>query len=200
MNHQIITINRQFGSGGREVAKRLADELQYAYYDKELIAMISEKTNLHPDYIEQFQESAMTRQYSLNFGITLSMPQSDINCQIQLAQTQIIRELGAKQNCIFVGRCANDIFGERAFKVFIQCSNINTRIQRCYDKVPTDKSKSVEQIRSEILSVDKQRAKYIACYTGQDWFNLSNYNLCIDTAKMDIKKAVQLIVKAVEPQ
>lgn len=159
----VITINRQFGSGGREVGKRLADALNIAYFDKEIINKIAEKTHLSPSYIEQ---------------------------------TKIIKKLAEEQSCVIVGRCANNILKDSAFRVFIYSSDIEKRIQRCYDKVPTDKNKSREEMQKMILSIETQRAKYNQYYTGDDWMNMSNYNLCIDTAKVDIKKAVSLIVMA----
>ena len=192
----VITVNRQFGSGGREVGKRLADALNIAYFDKEIISKIAEKTNLSPSFIEQYQEVSATHQYSFTFGRTFSMPVLTPNDTIQIEQTKIIKKLAEDQPCVIVGRCANDILRETAFRVFIYSSDMEKRIQRCYDKVPADKNKSTAEMKKMILSIDKQRAKYNQYYTGEDWMNMSNYNLCIDTAKVDIKKAVSIIVMA----
>ena len=194
---KVVTINRQFGSGGREVGKRLADALNIAYYDHELINKIAEETNMHPDYIADCQELSVSRTYAISVGRTFSMPQLSPTDNIQIAQTKIIKKLGTEQDCVIVGRCANNILEETAFKVFIFSSDINARIQRCYDKVPEDKNKSEKEMQKSILAVDKKRAKYHSYYTGQEWLEISNYNLCIDTAKIDIKTAVELIAAAV---
>lgn len=193
----VITINRQFGSGGREVGKRLADVLNIAYFDKEIISKIAEKTNLSPSYIEQYQEVSATHQYPFIFSRTFSKPVLSPNDTIQIEQTKIIKKLAEEQSCVIVGRCANVILKDTAFCVFVYSSDMGKRIQRCYDKVPADKNKATEEIRKMILFIDKQRAKYNQYYTGNDWMNMSNYNLCIDTTKVDIKKAVSIIVMAI---
>jgi len=196
---KIITINRQFGSGGREVGKRLADALQIAYYDKELISKIAVETHLAPNYIEKFEESVASRRYPITFGSSFSMSPLSPNDTIQIAQTKIIKELANIGDCVIVGRCADFILKEQdTLNIFIYSSDMNMRIQRCYDKSSADKETSKEQMRKEILAIDKQRGKYNSYYTGQDWQSMSNYNLCIDTSKFDIKKAVKLIVSAFE--
>ncbi len=197
---KVITINRQFSSGGREVAKRLADTLNLAYYDKELIAKISEQTNLAPSYIEQYSESATSRSFSFTFCRTLSRPTPELspNDKIQIAQTKIIKELATTGNCVIVGRCANYALADEAFKVFIYSSDMDARVKRCFEKVEEDKEKTEQEMKKQIISIDKQRAKYHSYYTGQDWSDINNYNLCIDTAKISIKKAVELIARALE--
>lgn len=195
---KIITINRQFGSGGREVGKRLADALMCAYYDKELIKEVSEKSGLTEDYVEKYSESNFTRNYSFTFGRTIPasyiQPPSDT---IQIAQSKIIKELSKKGDCVIVGRCADAILDDQnPFKVFIYSSNMDTRISRCHEKVPTDKDKTKKDMEKMILNIDKQREKFYNHYTNKTWGDMTNYNLCIDTAKIDIKKAVEVILVA----
>lgn len=195
--NKVITINRQFGSGGREVGRRLAEALNIAYYDKEIITKIAKETNLSPSYIEKYDEVSVSHQFPFTFGRTFSMPVMLPNSQIQIEETKIIKKLAEAQSCVIIGRCANDILYDTAFKVFIYSSDMEKKIDRCYDKVPADKSKSREEMKKMILSVDKQRAKYNEFYTGYDWMDMSSYNLCIDTAKIDFKKAVELITMAI---
>lgn len=195
---RIITINRQFGSGGREVGKRLADELKIAYYDKELIAKVAEETGFDLNYISRYEETAVSRYYPFSFGCTLSvgcdMPQDDI----YIAQARIIKRLGEMQDCVIIGRCAGYILKDAAFKIFIYASSMKKRIERCYEKVPADRAKSEEEMKKSILSVDKCRSHYYAYYTGEKWLDMRNYNLCIDTAKISIKQAVKTIEVAAE--
>ncbi len=190
--NKIITINRQFGSGGREVAKRLADALQIAYYDKALINQIANQTNFSPDFVAEASESMNNT--PLVFANTFTSSILSPADTIQIAQTKFIRELGEKEDCIIVGRCANSILGEKAFKVFIYASDMETRIERCYAKVPEDRDMPRKKMEKQILAIDKQRAKYHAFSTGQEWADMSNYDLCIDTSKLGVKKAVELIV------
>ncbi len=190
--NKIITINRQFGSGGREIAKRLSDALKISYYDKELIRQIANKTNFSPDFIAETSET-MTYQplvFANTFATSLLSPADTV----QFAQTEIIRELADKEDCIIVGRCANSILEERAFKVFIYASDMDSRINRCYEKVPTDNDVPRRKMEKQILSIDKERAKYHSFSTGQEWMDMNNYDLCIDTSKLGVKKAVELIV------
>lgn len=188
----IITINRQFGSGGREVAKRLADVLQIAYYDKELIRQIADKTNFSPEFIAETSETM--NPYPLVFANTFAHTSLSPADTIQIAQTDFIKELAEKEDCIIVGRCANSILADTAFKVFIYSSDMEERIERCYQKVPNDREMPKKKMEKQILAVDKQRGKYHSFSTGQNWADMSNYDLCIDTSKLGVKKAVELIV------
>lgn len=197
---RIITINRQFGSGGREVGKRLADALGISYYDKELINKIADATQFHPDYIESLQETVSSRHFFLTYGQTFASPHLMPSEQIQIAQTEIINQLAEKEECVVVGRHANYVLGEKAFKVFIYSTDMDARIQRCYEKVPSDRAKTPEQIKKEILKIDKQRRQYHNYYTGEEWREMAGYNFCIDTAKVPIKTAVKLIMLALEAQ
>ena len=193
----IITINRQFGSGGREVGKRLADALQCSYYDKELLEIIAKEVGYTTEYINQFDESA-TRTYAYTFGRSFVTYQQTPADTIQLAYTNVIKSMAQKNDCVIMGRCANhSLRDQNPLKVFIYASDIDFKIARCFDKVPADKEFNTQkQMAKDILKVDKQRAKYHEYYTGQTWSDMSNYNLCIDTSKIGINKAVELILNA----
>ncbi len=194
---KIITINRQFSSGGREIGKKLADKLNISYFDRELIEKIAQETQFHPGYIEQFSESVASRQYPLTFGRSFNLMQTSPTDIIQMAQNKIIKDLAENQDCVIVGRCANYILKDYdVLRVFIYSSDMQKRIERCYKKVPEDKDKTEDQIQKQIINLDKKRAKYHNYYSGQEWQDMSNYNLCIDTAKIDINKAVELIISA----
>lgn len=166
--------------------------MKIAYYDKELIAKVVSETGLSADYIARFEETAASRFYPFTFGKTMTMGY-DIPQTVQVAQTKVIKYLGETQDCVIVGRCANQILKDRAFKVLIYSSEMQQRIQRCYDKVPEDQSKSKEEIKKNILAVDKNRSRYYEYYTSTKWLTLDNYNLCIDTAKVCVKQAVKMI-------
>ena len=192
----IITISRQFSSGGREIGKRLADALLYAYYDRELIKKVAEESGFAESYIERYSEGNITRAYPFTFRNTFVNYIQSPRDKIQIAQEKIITELSEKSDCIIIGRCADCILKEHTIiKIFVYSSDMDARINRCYDKVPTDKSKSRKEIEKMILSVDKERAKYYGFYTGREWGNMLNYNLCIDTSIVSIQKAVDTILE-----
>lgn len=195
----IITISRQFGSGGREVGKRLADALNIAYYDKELLAYLSKETGLSKEFINKYDEVA-TRNYGFTFRSTLLANYQTPTEQLQVAQTQLLKTLANKSDCVIVGRCADDILREyNPFKLFIYASDMDFRITRCFEKVPEDRGiKDEKGMRKEILAIDKQRKKYRELYTNNNWLDMTSYNLCIDTSVVGIKGAVEIISKALE--
>ncbi len=195
----IITINRQFGSGGREVAKRLADTLGCAYYDKELLNIVAKEIGVSSELVDKLDETNISNinyTFSRSFMSYSQLPIEDIN----ISERKLIQELAHKTKGIFVGRCANKILSEHnPLKVYIYSSSMDFRIDRCFDKVPSDlQTKLREDIEKEILAIDSKRSAYYKNKTGDDWGNVENYNLCIDTSKVSIKKAVEIIVKALQ--
>ena len=195
--NNIITISRSFSSGGREVAKRLAEELGYAYYDKQLMQAIAEETGFSQDYIEEYSETPIVPVYPINIAQSFIISHQTPSDSLQIAQSNIIKKAANAGNCVIVGRRADYILRDlNPLKVFIYSSDISKRIQRCYDKVPADRVKSPKELQKEILSVDKKRAKYYSYYTDLTWSDMKNYNLCIDTSVISIKKAVEIIMAA----
>lgn len=198
---KIVTISRSFSSGGREVGKRLAQELGYAYYDKQLLKKISQETGFSSEYIEKYGESSASYlSYPITIAQTLISTYQMPNESIQIAQTNIVREIGQKGNCVIIGRRGDRILKDEKsiLKVFIYSSDMDQRIQRCYKKSPEDKDKSPQVMKKKIIAVDKDRAKYYRYYSDQNWGVMDNYNLCIDTSKIDIKQAVKLIILAMQ--
>lgn len=197
--HKIITISRQFGSGGREIGRRLADTLTCAYYDKELLEAVANETGFDPDYINSFDET-ISQSYPYIFNRSFASYQQSPSEKIQLAYLKIIKDIAQKGNAVIIGRCAEYILKEsKPFKVFIYASDINYRIERCYTKVPEDRVYKTEtQMLKEIVAIDKERAKYYEYYSSKKWSDMTNYNLCIDTASVGIENAVKIIKSAVD--
>ena len=191
----LITINRQFGSGGREVGKRLADALDCVYYDKQLLNAIIKETGLSETGINLYDEQ-LTRNYGYTFSKTFSTFQQSPSDKVQLAYTKIIKEVGKIGNAVIIGRCSDYILRkQKPFKIFIYASDMSFRINRCYSKVPNDVGvKDENQMIKEILNVDKQRAKYYEYYTGFKHNTMENYNLCLDTSVIGVKKSVNIIL------
>lgn len=195
--NKIITISRQFGSGGREVGKRLADKLNYAYYDKELINAVAKESHLSEEYIEKYSEAALSRSFPLVFGNSFYSYSIQPSEQVQIAQSKVMLELAHKGDSIFVGRCADYVLSEsNPFKIFIYASNMDFRIERCYRRVSEEKIKSEKEMKKKILKIDKQRAAYYEFYADKKWSAVGNYNLCIDTSKFGVKGTVDIIIAA----
>ncbi len=190
----IITISREFSSGGREIGKRLAEELKFDYYDKKIIDAVAKDCGLDPTYVANCSELPLSNGFNYVFGRSFGSYVESPSDNIQKAQAKVIKK-AAEKNCVIIGRCADFIlYDQNPFKVFIYSSNMQTKIDRCKDKNINDSDKDIEK---EINRINKQRKKYYEYYTGQNWKDIENYNLCIDTSKISIKDAVQLIKQAI---
>ncbi len=195
-SHRIITISRQFGSGGREVGKRVADALACAYYDKEILNKISEETGLDTVLIDELDSNASRKfgyTFSRSFMIYKQLPVSEVNS----AKINILKKLADKSSAVFIGRCADYILNEyKPFKVYIYSSDMEYRVNRCFHKVPDDRaSLNEKEMRNEILEIDKNRAQYYENHTGKKWGDEANYDLYIDTSQVGVKGAVEMILE-----
>ncbi len=200
MNH-IITIGREFGSGGRELGKRLSELLGYAYYDKEIVEEISKRTQLAESYVQQIVEQKNTLFFPINVGRTLHpavhasatdsmMKQYAI---VYSEQANVLREMSEKSDCIIVGRCADYILrNSNPFRLFVY-ADIESRMERCRSKADENEHLTDKQLRREILRIDKCRAKYYEYYTGRVWGERSNYDLCINTSHISVKEYAEML-------
>lgn len=193
----IITIGREFGSGGREFGRRLAEELGYDYYDKEIVTEIAKHTKLSVEYVQEIIERKPHNLYPITIGQSFPYIEDFYFTQTQSiyqAQCDIIRDLAMKSNCVIVGRCADYILREyKPFRIFIH-ADINSRVNRCMER-QKDESLTEKQIKKRILKIDKERAKYYNYFTGYKWGDKSMYDLCINTTDTVIKSIVPVIAK-----
>ena len=198
----IITIGRQFGSAGREIGKKLSERLQIPFYDEEIVSMVAEDGNLHPDVVREADEKATDSfLYSLVAGGGLrgiseimhyEMP---INDKVFIKQTKKIKELAANGPGIFVGRCADYILEdcENLLRVFVY-ADMDYKIKRISEKYELSPQKAKERINKK----EKTRKTYYNYYTDKSWGNMSSYDLCINTACVGIDGAVDIIARYVE--
>lgn len=197
----IITVGREFGSGGRELGKRLADELQIAYYDNEIITEIAKRTNLAEEYVEHVMSNGPSAVMPITTGRTFYMgldPLAEQNNAIYREQSFLIKELAEKSDCIIVGRSADYILREKdPFKLFVY-ADLESRMERCRKRAPEQEHLSDKELRRHICDIDKKRKKYYEFFTGQTWGDRLNYDLCINTSRADIKNIVKAIAKMVK--
>ncbi len=192
---QLITINRQFGSGGREVGKRLSEALHCAYYDKERLADLAKKRGIPPEELPHFEPAQPTTYtFSRSFMAYRQLSFSEKNH----TQIEALKTLAQETQGVFVGMCSDHVLhSQNPLKVFIFSSDMDFRIDRCFAKVPEDMhTSSREHIREEILAIDAQRGHYYKSCTGENWQDMSRYHLCIDTSKVGVHNAVELLVRA----
>ncbi len=196
---RVITINRQFGSGGREVGKRLAEQLRCHYYDKELLNIISKETGVNSLLIDELDSNTL-RSFGYTTSRSFAMYKQLPVDEIANAKNNIMKKLAEKSNAVFIGRCSDYILNDyQPLKIYIYSSSMDYKINRCFNKVPEDKERIGEkEIAKDIITIDKNRARYYENQTGQKWDDMSNYNLCIDTSKVGIQGAVNIIVSALK--
>ena len=189
--NKIITIGREFGSGGRELGKRLAENLGFAYYDEEIIAAIAERSELAEDYVKQVVENRITAYYPITVASTFSTMPTDslysINRTIFAAQTEILEEMAQKSDCVIVGRCADHILAEyRPLRIFVY-SDMASKVARCRAKGEDGNGLSDKELEKQIRAVDKSRAQYYRFYTGQSLEDRLSYDLGINSSGLEIK-------------
>ncbi|MGN0487644.1 MAG: AAA family ATPase [Ruminococcus sp.] len=195
--NKIITISRQFGSGGREIAEKLSEKLGIKFYDKELISMAAKESGVHPEVFESVDEKATNSLlYSLSMGMYSfgnnfspldGMP---INDKLYLLQHKIIKQVADEGPCVIVGRCADYVLRDRkdVVKVFIY-ADMDFRIKRAVETKDIKESKA-EQV---ILKTDKSRANYYNFYSGKKWGLTESYDLCINRSSLTADQTVDVI-------
>ena len=193
----IITIARQFSSGGRELGRRLADELGIAYYDKEILADIQKKTPYSLSYIEEVSENRPILLPPINYGNSFSL-YTDVSLQqnidVHTAQNNIIREYVEKSNCVIIGRGADyTLRDKKPFRIFVY-ADMESRIKRAVDRREIDPARA----KQAVIKTDKNRANYYSFYSGQKWGQADNFDLCINSTKLTIEQAVDVIAGYVD--
>lgn len=188
MNNRIITISREFGSGGRTIGKKTAEKLGFPCYDAELIHELSEKSGFAEEYIKEAGEYTPGNYLSSLF-VNRSFGQTNEDILWNL-QCRIISELVQKEPCVIVGRCADYILREQAdcLKVFIH-ADTDFRAERIV-KVYGEREQSPEQ---RLQDKDKRRASYYRFYTNMKWGQAQNYHLSLDSGEFGIDRCVEII-------
>ncbi len=197
---KIITISRQQGSGGREIGRRLAHDLNIPFYDRELLALAAEKSGFSQAAFEEVDEvptNSFLYNLSLNShmagGGGFVMGYNDALLtpdKLFLIQSDIIRQIAKEGPCVIVGRCADYILEEdpRLVSVFVY-ANEDFRMERLveFKNIPRNKAKA------QMAKIDKKRSNYYNYNTGKRWSEANSYHLCLDSSKLGIDKAVQAI-------
>lgn len=192
--NKVITISRQFGSGGREFARRLADSLNVAYYDREIITELAKRTNLAEEYIQNLNEQRPAPLFPITVGHTFS-PVMDAMWEqrntIFIEQTNLLKELAEKSDCVIVGRCADYClkdFNPLRIRLY---ADMDSRIERCKARANKGENLTDREYKQKINEIDKSRAKYYQFYTGRHWDDEFNYDLCLNTTGKDIKQLAE---------
>lgn len=195
---KIISISREFGSGGREIGFRLAKKLGIPFYDKELIAMAAEDSNISEEVFHANDEVIGKREridyeYATidPFSSRYEIPVSD---QLFVIQSKIISRLAAQEPCVIIGRCS-DVIVEDPFRVFI-CASLKKRVERllALEKEPDG---DIKKLEARIRAIDRRRKEYYQYYSGNEWGKPKNYDLCLNSGRMGIERCVDIIASSV---
>lgn len=192
--NKIITISREFGSGGREVGRRLAEELGIAYYDQEIVTALISRTEQAEAYIRYMEKERPLPLLPITTARTFGLPANYAvteNLNFYMQESGAIRQAAETSSCVIVGRCADYVLRDmQPVRLFIYADSAY-KIARCRAKGTDSEGLSDAELRKQILTVDKKRSRYYQFYTSQAWGRKENYDLCVNTSRYDeIKKII----------
>lgn len=196
----IITISREFGSGGHEIGEHVAQQLGWKFYDRHIVEQVAKESGLSEKFIEESGEYATSRS-SLLFNLSIAgaaMGSGSLSLydEIYVEQCKLIKKLAAESPCVIVGRCADYVLRERqdCMDIFIW-ADVKARIERISGQVK--EGKSPEKMLKER---DNRRRVYYRNYTGQEWGKVQNYQLALCSSALGLETCAELIVQLVKQQ
>lgn len=192
--NRIITISREFGSGGREIGRRLAEKMGIAYYDQEIIRELMNRTEFAEEYIRHMDEKAPISLLPITTARTFGAPANyalEQNLKLYKQESQVIRDFAEKSDCIIVGRCADYVLHDmKPVRLFI-FADMESKMARCRRKGKDAEGLTDKELRQKIVSVDKRRARYYKFFADQIWGDKGNCELCINTSSfVEIKDII----------
>ena len=194
----IITIGRQYGSGGKEIGKKLAEYYNIPFYDKELLKVAAKESGICEEMFENFDEKPTTSflyslvmdPYALGYNAaSFDMP---LNQKVFLASFDAIKKVADEGPCIIVGRCADYALADEphCLNIFIR-SNMDDRIKRISERLNVTENKAKDIIKKK----DKERSSYYNYYTSKKWGDARSYDLCLNTSQISVEDSIELILK-----
>ncbi|MBQ4573627.1 MAG: cytidylate kinase-like family protein [Clostridia bacterium] len=196
----IITIGREYGSGGREIGEKVASALNIPYYDRKIIDMAAQKTGFHADFIAN-EEHRVTGSFLFNIatgGYLLGgmNPQMGLSLtdQVYHAECDVIKKVASEGSCVIVGRCADYVLREdfTCFNIFIHAA-FDHRCERIMAEYSLSRDKAAETVRK----TDKNRTRHYQYYTNRGWGAAENYDMTLDSGRLGIDSCVRIITDAV---
>lgn len=197
---KIITISREFGSGGRELGKRLAELLNYDYYDREIITTIAETKGLDENYVEKALENHVWQTMPLKFHRSFSKMNTmqTVQTELLIEQKYVIEKIAKMgKDCIIVGQNAGILLSDhKPFRIFV-CADKETKIRRCLEKAEKGEKLSHKEIVNNMQRIDKNRAKTHEMIAGSKWGAHEEYHLIINTTDWNIKDLTPAVAEFV---
>lgn len=197
----IITVSREFGSGGRELGRRIAETLGYDYYDGQIIAAIAKKCGLDETYVENTLEDQGWQTFPLTLHNTFTSPMVLQSPQVGLLleQKRVIEEIGkAGRSCVIVGRNADILLEEyNPFNIFV-CADMEAKVRRCIERAKEGENTAPKEIEKHIRRVDKNRARTREILSSSVWGYRGAYHLIVNTTGWDLKALAPAIAQFAE--
>jgi cytidylate kinase len=197
---KVITISREFGSGGRELGKRLSDLLGYDYYDREIICALAKNAREHEDYLEhgfgQNTWKSVPLTFRRSFGVNAASYAASAKELVE--QKQILEHIARMgDNCIIVGRNADVLLADyHPFNIFV-CAEMEAKIQRCAERAEKDESLSRRELEHRIRNIDKSRIRTREMLTDSKWGQRDSYHLTVNTTDWKIRDLAPVIAEYV---
>lgn len=200
MSKKVITISREFGSGGRTIAKTVAERLGYAYYDQALVSKIAEQSGYSEEFIkERGEDATSTSSFLFNYARTAGHGEINVAAsdRIYMLTAGIIKSLPAEGPCVIVGRCSDYILANRsdALHVFIY-ADMEFKKARILEKY----GETAEHIERRIESKSKRRRVYYETYTGRNWGKSEYFDICLNSGRLGIDRCIDIIAEAARSQ
>ena len=192
MTKKIITISREFGSGGRFIGEEVAKKLGVAYYDKDIIGKIAEQSGLSPEYIQENAELSPKQGLFAYAFSGRDITGKSVGDMVYEAQRKIIMEIAEKESCVIIGRNADFILKDRddVLNVFIH-GDMPEKIQRIIDLYNVEEKEVVKMM----ADTDKRRMTNYNFYTEQKWGKASNYTLCLNSSQLGYDRCEKIIME-----
>lgn len=193
----IITISREFGSGGRELGKRLAEYLNVPIYDHEIIEMVAHEQGLNPKYVSKVSESDIKSFYPTTIGNRFNISHAPAYQPMNtiLAEQDLIKRLAEEGDCVIVGRGADILLREmHPFNIFVY-ADVAAKLERCSLRAKPDEKLTAKDLQKKMKKIDKDRAAFRALFTEEKWGHKESYHLCINTSGKEIKYFIPAIAE-----
>ena len=197
MGNHVIALGRQFGSGGREIGRKLGEALGFAYYDRELLTLAAKRAEVREKLLADKDEKAANPWLFKGFyegGPKVKQGQSAEDVLYDM-QSEIILELAEKGDCIIVGRNADLILAEhRPLKLFVY-ADLESRLRRCRERSSDDERFTLRELERKLRQVDQHRARHHAMLSDLPWGSREGYHLCVNTTGLSLKTLAPLVAE-----
>ena len=200
----VITISREFGSGGKYIGEQLAKNLNLKFYDKEIIERLSKEENIDINFLNNIDESSKNSFWNALAVAYMMNPTDSINSFVDLPMAdqyfiktvRLIEKIAKEDNCVIIGRCSNIILKDypNVINFFIYSSNQEFKINRKKEFANLEEKKAIRLIQKK----DKDRAAYYHYYTNEKWGDRSGYDLLVDSSKLGVEGTIELLEQYVK--